>query len=424
MLPHAEPLPTAALLAVAGLLLLLGVLSVRASQRYGIPLALAFLGVGVLAGSEGLGGIEFEDYGFTFRLGTVALVLILFEGGLNTPTVSFRRVFAPAAALATLGVLGTAILVGVAARALGFPWWESLLLGAAVSSTDASALYSMLQGSGLRLKRRVGLLLEMESGFNDPIAVLLTVELTRILLQGWHPGWALLLNLVRQIVFGAAFGWGLGRMGRLLLGRLELGSGALYPVLTVALALLAFALPTLVGGSGFLSAYVAGMVLAQGALPYRRSVADVHASISWFAQVAMYLILGLLVFPSRLLPVALPGLGLALFLAVVARPLVVAACLRPFGFTWKEILFAGWVGMRGPVPIVLATYPVLSRVPGAEDLFNLVFFMVVVNTLIPGATIPWVARRLGMEAALTEPKPARRWLHWRSQPRPTHKEVE
>lgn len=424
MFPHAEPLPTAAFLGVAGLLLALGVLSVRASQRFGIPLALAFLGVGVLAGSEGLGGIEFEDYGFAFRVGTTALVLILFEGGLNTPSASIRRVLAPAAALATVGVAGTALLVGLGAWLLGFPWGESMLLGAAVSSTDASALFAMLQGSGLRLRRRVGLLLEMESGFNDPIAVLLTVELTRILLQGWHPGWGLLVDLLRQVAFGAGFGWLLGRTGRWVMGRLDLGSGALYPVLTVALALLSFALPTLVGGSGFLSAYLAGMVLARGPLPYRRSIADVHASISWFAQVAMFLILGLLVFPSRLLPMAIPGLTLALFLTLLARPLVVAACLRPFGFTGKEIAFAGWVGMRGAVPIVLATYPVLSRVPGAEDLFNLVFFLVVVNALIPGATIPWVARRLGMEATSADPRPSRRWIHWRNRPRPLLKELE
>lgn len=405
----ADPHALGPVLGIAGLMLVLGVLSVRASQRYGVPLALAFLVVGIFAGSEGVMGIAFEDYALTYWVGTTALVLLLFEGGLKTPLVNLRRVAAPATLLATVGVIGTTALVAGAGRLLGFPWGESLLLGAVVSSTDVSALLSLLQGSGLRLRKRIALLLEVESGLNDPVAILLTMELAQVLLKGWHPGWAPLRDLVLYVVGGLGGGWGVGLLGRWILLRVRFDSGALYPVLTVALALLSFAVPTMVGGSGFLGAYVAGMVVGQGAIPFRRSIEDVHASLSWFAQVALFLLLGLLVFPSRLGPVALPSLGLALFLALVARPLVVFACLSPFGYTWREKVFAGWVGLRGAVPIILATYPVLLRVPGAGDLFNMVFFMVLVNTLIPGFTVPWVARWLGMELGHATPQPRPRW---------------
>jgi cell volume regulation protein A len=399
-----EPGATALLLATLGLLLLLSIAFSRATARVPVPLAFVFVVVGILAGSEGIGGIVFEDYGAAFRLGTVALALILFDGGLNTTFRHVRKVLAPAGLLATVGVVLTAGAVAAAARALGFPWEYALLLGAVVSSTDAAAVFGVLKGSGIRLRARVSHTLEVESGINDPMAVILTMLLTARLTSGGDApdGWALgpwlLLQVVVELGIGGAMGWLIGTGGRLALARLGLLPGGLLPVLSLAVALLAYGAPTLVHGSGFLSVYVAGMALANGDLPYRAGLLRVHDALAWLGQVVMFLVLGLLVFPSRLLDVGLQGAGLALFLAIVARPAVVALCLLPFRYPWRETLYVGWVGLRGAVPVVLATMPVLAGVPGAERLFDVVFFIVVVNALVPGSTVAWVTRQLKVES--------------------------
>ena len=406
-MPTSEPLPTALLLVICGVLLALSVLFSRASGRFGIPVALLFLGLGMAAGESGPGGIEFSDYGLAFRLGTVALVLILFDGGLNTPLSAIQAALRPAAALATIGVVATAALMGVAAHLLfGFEWTEALLLGAIVSSTDAAAVFAVLRGSGLQLKRRVGTTLELESGLNDPMAVILTTGLTHALLSGKKPGWELVVEAVVQMVVGAGLGLGLGWAGRQLLKRLRLRAAGLYPVLTLALALLAFGLPTLLHGSGFLAVYVVGIALGNETIRYRTGLLRVHDALAWLSQVGMFLVLGLLVFPKQLLEVAPEGLGLALVLAFVARPVAALLCLLPFRFPPREILYTGWVGLRGAVPVILATFPVLSGTHGARDIFNIVFFIVVVNGLVPGATVPWVTRRLGLASNAPEPPPA------------------
>jgi potassium/hydrogen antiporter len=401
-----EPTATAFLLTAVGILMGVSTLFSRAAGRFGIPVALLFLLLGVLGGSEGLGGIEFEDYGLTFRLGTVALVLILFDGGLNTPLSSVREGLKPAAVLATLGVLGTAVLMGVAAHLFGFEWKHALLLGAIVSSTDAAAVFSVLRGSGLYLKRRVGVTLELESGLNDPMAIILTVEFTQALVSGAPLGWGLLVDVVREMALGAVLGVGLGYASRLLLRHARLPAGGLYPVLTLALAFLAFGLPTLLHGSGFLAVYITAMLLGNEAIRYRAGVLRVHDAIAWLAQVGMFLMLGLLAYPSKLVDVAWVGLGLGLVLAFLARPLVVALCLLPFRFPWRQSLYVGWVGLRGAVPIILATFPVLSEAPGAFSIFNVVFFIVVVNALVPGATVGWVTRQLGLVSQAPPPPPA------------------
>jgi cell volume regulation protein A len=397
-LPH-EPQATALLLATCGLLLAISVLFSRASQRFGVPIALLFLGVGMLAGSEGIGGIEFNDYHLAFRLGTLALALILFDGGLNTPLDAVRRAAGPAGILATIGVAGTATLVAVVAHFLGLVWGGALLLGAVVSSTDAAAVFAVLRGSGLHLKRRVGVTLEVESGINDPMAVILTTVLTQNLLTpGAAAGWAIPVQVVLQIAVGAAVGAGVGYGGRYLLSRLSLQAGGLYPVMTLSLGLVAFGLATLIHGSGFLAVYLAGLVLGNGPLPYRTGLLRVHDALAWLSQVGMFLILGLLVFPSRLIEAAPVGLAIALMLAFLIRPLVVWLCLLPFRYPPREVLYIGWVGLRGAVPIVLATYPVLVGAPGAGRLFDLVFFIVVANVLVQGGTVAWVTQRLGLQA--------------------------
>jgi cell volume regulation protein A len=394
-----EPFATAFLLATCGILLGASVVLSRASQRIGVPIALLFLLVGMLAGSEGIGGIAFANYGLAFRLGSVALALILFDGGLNTPLREVKGAWLPAGLLATVGTALTGALMAALARLFGLSWPEALLLGAVVSSTDAASVFAVLRGSNLSLKRRVGVTLELESGLNDPVAVILTTALAHNLLHpGGMEGWRLGLDVLAQLAIGAVAGWGIGMGGRYVLPRLSLASGGLYPAFTLALALLAYGAATLVNGSGFLSVYLAGLVLGNGPLPYRPALLRVHDALAWVAQIGMFLVLGLLVFPSRLEPVAAPGLGLALLLAICVRPLVVAACLLPFKYPGKEILYIGWVGLRGAVPVVLATFPVLLAAPGAERLFHLVFFIVVANALIPGATVSWVTRRLGLQA--------------------------
>ena len=394
-----EPQATALLLATCGLLLGISVLFSRASQRFGVPIALLFPGVGMLAGSEGIGGIEFDDYQFAFRIGVLALALILFDGGLNTPLDAVRRAAGPAGVLATIGVAGTATLVAVGAHYLGLGWPEALLLGAVVSSTDAAAVFSVLRGSGLQLKRRVGVTLEVESGFNDPLAVILTTVLTQnILTPGAASGWRIPVEIVVQIAVGATFGAGVGYGGRALLSRLGLLSGGLYPVMTLSLGLVAFGLATLAHGSGFLAVYLAGLILGNGPLPYRTGLLRVHDALAWLSQVGMFLILGLLVFPSRLLGVAPVGLAIGVLLGFVVRPVVVWLCLLPFRYPQREVLYIGWVGLRGAVPIVLATFPVLAGVPGAETLFDLVFFIVVVNALVQGGSVGWVTRKLGLQS--------------------------
>lgn len=394
-----EPLPTAVILAVLGTLFLASALFSRAGERLGVPIALVFIVVGMLAGSEGIGRIAFEDYRLSYRLGTAALVFILFDGGLNTPLATLRRVAAPAAILATVGVVGTTLLVGVGAHLVGFEWGSALLVGAIVSSTDAAAIFSLLRTTGVTLTTRVGATIEVESGVNDPMAVILTMVITQGVLAGNTGfGWTVPIVVLREIVVGGTLGVAVGYGSRHLLQRARLAAGGLYAVLLVGIALLAYALPTLLHGSGFLGVYVAAIALGNARLPYKPALLRVHDALAWLSQATMFLMLGLLVFPSRLLHVAPVGLLIAAMLSVVARPVVVWLCLLPFRFRAREIAYIGWVGLRGAVPIILATYPVLAGAPQATRIFDIVFFVVVIGAVVPGATAAPLARRLGLES--------------------------
>ena len=398
-----EPFATAWILLILGGLVALSVLSSRLAGKSGLPIALLVLGVGMLAGEEGIGGLPFENYPVAFRLGTLALVLILFDGGLNTPVHAVRKGIGPAALLATAGVLGTAAITAFGARLLGFDLRQAVLIGAVVSSTDAAAVFAALRAGRLQLPGRLGAVLELESGFNDPTAFLLTTALTAAALgEAASPG-HLAGEVVLQLAVGAGLGFAIGWAGRWVIGRIRLRVSGLYPALTVAIAVLAFAVPTLFFGSGFLAVYVAGVVLGQGRLPYRSGLLRIHDAIAWFAQIGMFLLLGLLVFPSRLWAVAPRGLALALLLAFVARPLVVYLLLLPFRFPPRQALYLSWVGLRGAVPIVLATYPVMAGAPGAREIFDVVFFVVVVSAFVPGATVGFVTRKLGL--AVPSPPP-------------------
>ena len=404
-----EPLATALLFGTFGLLMAVSVIFSRALERLGLPIVLLFLVLGMLAGSEGLGGVMFgatyDDYDFAFRLGTLALCLILFDGGLSTPWSAVREGIGPASVLATIGVVGTAGLVALTARMLGFQWLDACLLGAVVSSTDAAAVFSILRGSRLNLEKRVGVTLELESGINDPMAVILTMTLTEIAAGQAELTWTILLMVPLQLIVGATVGVAIGYFGRFALQRAKLRAGGLYAVLTLGLALISFGVATLVEGSGFLAVYVTAVFLGNSDIPYRGGLTRIHDAIAWLGQISMFLVLGLLVQPSQLLKVAWVGLAIALALAFIARPLVVWLCLLPFKFTQQERLYIGWVGLRGAVPIILATIPILAQIPHAMEIFDVVFFIVVINALIPGATLGWVTRRLGLNVEET-PTPA------------------
>lgn len=407
MLAMSEPSATAVLLVVFGLLMAFSVLFTRTLDRFGVPVVLLFLVLGILGGSEGIGGVAFENYEFAFRVGTIALVLILFDGGLNTSMASIKRSAGPAGLLATVGVAGTAGAMALIARALGLSWSDALLIGAIVSSTDAAAVFAVLRGGSLRVKEKVRSTLEVESCVNDPMAVILTVAVVEGVRiaggSGGTPGqtgslvWGLLLDVPVQLAVGTLVGLGVGWITRWVLGRSRFTTGGLYPVVTLASGFVAFGASTLAFGSGFLAVFVAGVVLGNGALPYRAGLTRVHDAIAWMCQVSMFLMLGLLVFPSKLVPVAWIGLALGLGLALVARPLVVALCLLPFRWSAREIGYVSWVGIRGAVPIILGTFPIIAQLPGGERIFHIVFFIVVVSALIPGASIVPLTRRLRLD---------------------------
>lgn len=399
---------TAWALGAAGLLLLVSSLLSRVGARLGLPIGLLFLVIGMLAGSDGPGGIWFDDYETAYSFGTTALVLILFAGGLNTEMTHLRQALAPAGVLATVGVVGIAGLTAVGAHALGLTWGEALMIGAIVSSTDASAVFAMLQGVPLR--RRVGLTIELESGLNDPVAVILTLATSRAFCGKGGFGVDLLGEVAEELVFGAAFGAVFGFGARWVLRRVRLSTPALLPTVTVGVAFIAYGVATHFNGSGFLAVYLAGMLIGNGPLPYKLNVQRFHDSFAWLAQVGMFLMLGLLVFPSQLPTVAVTGIALALWLAFVARPVVVTLCLLPFGFEWREIACIAWLGLRGAVPIILATVPVLMLDDpnlSPRDIieeFNLVVFIVVVGSFLPGMTVRRLPRWLGLEEPVT-PEP-------------------
>jgi cell volume regulation protein A len=405
----AEPNGTALLLLVLGVLMAFSALSSRTADRLGMPVVLLFLVLGMLGGSQGFGGIAFNNYELAARAGTTALALILFDGGLSTSASSVRRIVLPAAVLATAGVAMTAVLVALFARLLGLNRPAAMLCGAVVSSTDAAAVFAVLRGGRLQLKPRLARLLEIESCVNDPMAVILTLALIEALAGGAFKGedlWGIALSVPVQLVIGLIVGLLIGWMGRMLLGKARITTTGLYPALTLAIAFLAFGASTVLYGSGFLAVFVAGMVLGNGTLPYRSGLMRVHEALAWLSQIVMFLMLGLLVTPSELPAVAWIGLSIGLFLAVIARPVAVTLCLLPFRVPPIQTAYIGWVGLRGAVPIILAIFPVLAGVPGAHRVFNIIFFVVVVSCIVPGSTIRWITRRLKLNTPDKPDSPA------------------
>lgn len=384
-----------AVMFLAGVLLLLGIGSSKFSARLGMPVLVLFLAVGMLAGSEGLGRIAFEDYGFANSVGSAALALILFDGGLRTSLGAVRSAWRPALSLATVGVLLTSALTGLAATwVLDVPLLHGMLLGAIVGSTDAAAVFSVLRTSGVALPERLAATLEVESGSNDPMAIFLTLGLIGAITGTAGSAVALLLLFVLQFGVGAAAGLGVGRVAAWAVNRINLDHPGLYPLLAMAFGLLAFGLAAVLGGSGFLAVYLAGIVLGNGAIVFRRGIFSFHDAAAWLGQIVLFVMLGLLSFPSRLLDVADDGLLIALALIFVARPFAVVVSALPFGFRLRELTFLSWVGLKGAVPITLATFPLMAGVPGSEILFNAVFFVVLISAITQGWSLPVVARWL------------------------------
>lgn len=386
------------LLLGAAILLLLGVLAGKASDRLGVPALLLFLGVGMLAGSEGMGGIPFDNYHLSQDLGITALGLILFSGGLGTSWTEVRPVLRPALTLATFGVLGTALSMACFAHfALALTWCEALILGAIVSSTDAAAVFSILRSKGANFKGDLKPLLELESGSNDPMAVFLTIAFVTLAVQSDQPLLALLPLFATQMLVGLALGTIGGRLMVWVINRINLDNEGLYPVLTLGLALFTFSATARLGGSGFLAVYVAGIVLGNHDFIHKNSLLRFHDGVAWLMQVAMFLVLGLLVFPSHLVPVIGSGTLAAFFLMLVARPLSVFASLVFFRISLREKLLISWVGLRGAVPIVLATYPLIAGLSASETIFNLVFFIVFLSVVLQGTSLSAVTRLLKLD---------------------------
>ncbi|HSH30113.1 MAG TPA: potassium/proton antiporter [Thiohalobacter sp.] len=390
------------LILVAAALLLISILVSIPSRRVGMPLLLVFLALGMLAGEEGPGELRFDNYQAAYLVGSVALAIILFGGGLGTRAASFRVGLRPALSLATLGVIITAAITGlIASRVFELSWLQGLLVGAIVGSTDAAAVFGLLHAQGLRLKERVSATLEIESGANDPMAIFLTLALVELLASGASRLEAgVLVLLVQQMGLGLALGYSGGRLLVYVINRLPLAT-SLYPLLALAGALVIFSGTLNLGGSGFLAVYIAGLVLGNRPLQANLGIQRFHDGIAWLAQIGMFLMLGLLVTPSDLLAVALPALAVALALILIARPLAVFISLLPFGFPLREQLFVGWVGLRGAVPIILALFPLLADLPNAQRYFNVAFFVVLVSLVLQGWTLAPLARRLGLEVPTT-----------------------
>src|SRR5215217_4857162 len=393
------------LILIAGALLAAALAASLLAGRIRIPGLVVFLGLGMAIGSDGAGWIDFDDYDLARTVGVVALILILFEGGLTAGFAEIRPVIGSALSLAFIATIVTAVIAGLAATWLfGLSRLEGLLLGSILASTDGAAVFSVLRGSTLR--RKLARTLEGEAGFNDPVAVLLVLGFISWVTQPDYGIADMALLFVRQLGIGVAAGLGIGWLSVQALRRTRLASAGLYPVSSLAVAALAFGAADSLHGSGFLAVYLAGLTLGSAAIPAKRTITTFHTGIGWLAQVVMFLALGLLVFPSQLAAVAGEGTILAVAVALVARPVAVALATVAPGFTWPERVVLGWAGLRGAVPVVLATFPVIAGVPRSLEFFNLVFFAVLLSTLLQGSTFEPLARALGVtttEAALPQP---------------------
>jgi potassium/hydrogen antiporter len=384
---------------VIALLLLISIVTSKLSTKYGVPALLIFLGIGMLFGSDGLEVIHFDDFQAAQTLGIIALLYILFSGGLDTDWQKVRPIAGTGIILATLGVLLSAIIVGaLASFVLNISLVEGFLLGAIVSSTDAAAVFSVLRSKSIGFKYRLQELIEFESGTNDPMAIILTIGLIEYMTMPDVSGWGFVIQFFQQMGFGLLLGYLLGKVITWLTNNLELGYDGLYSVLALSYVPLVYALTDFVGGSGFLSVYIAGMVMGNSTFVHQKSLMNFFDGLGWLMQIVMFITLGLLVYPSEIMNVAPQGIVIALILILIGRPLSVFISMMYSGFKTRAKFMVSWVGLRGAVPIIMATFPLVAGLEQAYLIFTVIFFVVVTSVIIQGTTIPIVAKWLHVDS--------------------------
>jgi len=384
------------ILLLGSLLLFISIIASKTSLKFGIPTLILFLVVGMLAGSEGPGGIYFYDPKLAQLLGVVALTFILFSGGLETKWEAVKPILWQGISLSTIGVLITGMAVGIfSSYLLGYSLYEGLLLGAIVSSTDAAAVFSILRSRSIGLKGSLRPTLEFESGSNDPMAYFLTISAIYLMQHPEASALSLIPRFLQSMILGAGCGYGLGKAMIWIINRIKLDIEGLYPVLILALVFFTFSFTDFIGGNGFLAVYISAIILGNSNFLHKKSLIRFYDGQAWLMQIVMFLTLGLLAFPSQIVPIIGPGILISLFLIFIARPIAVLISLSFFRqLNFRKKLFISWVGLRGAVPIIFSTYPLLAGIPAANDIFNLVFFISVSSVLLQGTTLPIVAKWL------------------------------
>jgi len=391
-------IPIETILLWVAVLIFVSAVSSKLSDRFAIPALLLFLVIGMLAGSEGIGGLHFDNAQLAKSIGVIALIFIIFSGGLDTNWKDTRAVAWPGVVLSTLGVLLTAVITGLCAvYILKFSFLEGMLLGSIVSSTDAAAVFSILRSKRISLKQPLKPLLEFESGSNDPMAVFLTVSFISILTLKNMSIVSLIPRFFLDMGMGALIGYLMARFIVFFINRLKLYYEGLYPVIMISLVLLTYVIAVFLKGNGILAVYLAGLMLGQAEFPNKRMIVRFHDGLAWLMQIAMFVTLGLLVFPSHIVPLIGAGLLLTLLLMVVARPVSVFLCLLPFKISTRKKAMIAWVGLRGSVPIILATFPFMAGIAQADTIFNIVFFIVIASVLIQGTSIPIISKMLKLD---------------------------
>lgn len=383
------------ILLIGSLLLFISIIVGKTSYRFGVPTLLLFLSIGMLAGSEGIGGIHFNDPQIAQFIGIVSLNFILFSGGLDTSMASVKPVLWQGIALSTIGVLLTATTLGAFVWLItDFTFYESMLLGSIVSSTDAAAVFSILRSKSLALKTRLRPTLELESGSNDPMAYVLTIAFLALVVNQDLGFFSIVPLFLQQMLIGGMAGFLFGRLSKIIINKIKLDYEGLYPVLVIALMFIIFSLTDFLGGNGFLAIYICAVYLGNQDLIHKKTIMRMFDGLAWLMQIVLFLTLGLLVFPTQIIPVVGVGLLVSLFLMLVARPVGVFLSLWPFRMKVRRRMYISWVGLRGAVPIVFATYPLLAGIDKANMMFNIVFFVSVTSVLVQGTTLPVVARWL------------------------------
>jgi potassium/hydrogen antiporter len=388
---------------MVSLLLIFSVLASRISSTIGVPALLLFLGLGMLTGSEGPGGIEFDNYGLAFSIGSICLAFILFDGGMRTSWKKVRSILPLGISLSFVGTVVTGIVTGIFAHyILGLSWLSGLLLGAIVSSTDAAAVFSILRARKLSLTSKLKQTLEFEAGSNDPVAIFLTLGVLSFATAKENAMSPLITLFIMQGGIGLGFGWLGGKGMRWIINHIGIEHEGLYSVLLFGLVLFLFSVTSVLGGSGFLAVYIAGLVLGNSRFLHKGTIARFHDGVAWIAQIIVFLTFGLLAYPSHLLTVWKEGLVLAIFMMFVARPLSILIAAPGSSLNRRERIFVSWVGLRGAAPIILATLPWSVGFPNAEYFFNLVFFLVLFSVIIQGISIPWLAKKVGVIEPIIE----------------------